>query len=337
MIQGQGAAMNQYSVNSVFRGNHGGRGRNCSGGSSDDGGRTPSPDSEGGHWQFQNSEGGHRLTYQICGKVGHVVLKFYHRFNHSYQTEDACVAAAASTQSNTIDANWYMDTRATDHITNDLDRLTMNERYIGKDQVHVANSVGMLISHIGHSKFHTPQSTLSLNNILHVPKAPKHLLSVHKFSKDNNAFFEFDPNCFLVKDRATKTTLLRGRCEGGLYPFLPNLPSHGHAPKSIFSSTKPTQDRWHCHLGHPSSSIIQHVVQQNSLSCSTDFNKTVVCDACQQGKSHQLPYHSSNSVSSSPLELVYYNVWGPTPISVGGFKYYIASLMISVNSHRFVY
>jgi hypothetical protein len=38
-----------------------------------------------------------------------------------------------------------------------------------------------------------------------------------------------------------------------------------------------------------------------------------VCDAYQQGNSHQLPYLNSSSVSKNPLELVFFDVWGGAP------------------------
>jgi hypothetical protein len=49
-----------------------------------------------------------------------------------------------------------------------------------------------------------------------------------------------------------------------------------------------------------------------------------MCDPCQQAKSHQLPYPQSTSVSNHPLELVFSDVWGPAPESVGHYKYYVS-------------
>jgi histone deacetylase 1/2 len=49
-----------------------------------------------------------------------------------------------------------------------------------------------------------------------------------------------------------------------------------------------------------------------------------VCDACQQGKSHQLPYPKSASVSNNPLDLVFSDVWGPAPTFVGRNNYYVS-------------
>jgi len=47
---------------------------------------------------------------------------------------------------------------------------------------------------------HTPSSVIHLNKILHVPKATKNLLSVHRLARDNNAFLEFHPSYFSIKD-----------------------------------------------------------------------------------------------------------------------------------------
>lgn len=38
-----------------------------------------------------------------------------------------------------VDPNWYVDTGAMDHITNDLKRLTTKEPYGGTNQVQVAD------------------------------------------------------------------------------------------------------------------------------------------------------------------------------------------------------
>jgi hypothetical protein len=93
-----------------------------------------------------------------------------------------------------------MDSGATDHITGDLEKLTICDRYFGGNQIHAANGTGMKIDYIGHSTLHSANSTIHLNNILHVPSACKNLVSVNRLAKDNNAFLEFHPNHFLIKE-----------------------------------------------------------------------------------------------------------------------------------------
>ena len=105
---------------------------------------------------------------------------------------------------------------------------------------------------------------------------------------------------------------------GGLYPLklFPNKQAHG--------VTKLPSSRWHSHLGHPSATIVHQVLNKNKLTFVPESNKESVCDACQKGKSHQLPYPKSTSVSRAPLELVFSDVWGPTPTYVGKNNFYVS-------------
>jgi histone deacetylase 1/2 len=61
-----------------------------------------------------------------------------------------------------------MDTGATDHITNDLNRLHIRERYNGNEQVHVGNGAGLHISHNGHGTINANAKSLHLRNVLHL-------------------------------------------------------------------------------------------------------------------------------------------------------------------------
>ena len=46
------------------------------------------------------------------------------------------------TQSYNVDPTWYMDTGATEHVTNELDKLAIWEAYHGPDKIHTANGAG---------------------------------------------------------------------------------------------------------------------------------------------------------------------------------------------------
>jgi hypothetical protein len=75
------------------------------------------------------------------------------------------------------------------------------------------------------------------------------------------------------------------------------------------------------------------VVSKNSLPCVSDSSPDLVCDACQQAKSHQLPYLKSSSVSTSPLELIFLMYEVLLVILLDGINIMLASLMISASSH----
>ena len=54
------------------------------------------------------------------------------------------------------------------------------------------------------------------------------------------------------------------------------------------------------------------------------LNTLSQCVTRQMAKSHQLPYSVSTSVSTHPLELIASDVWGPAPISMGQYTYYVS-------------
>jgi histone deacetylase 1/2 len=216
-----------------------------------------------------------------------------------------------------------MDSGATDHVTGELEKLTFRNKYHGGDQVHAADGAGMKIANIGHSTFYSPTRNLHLKHILHVPQAAKNLCSVNRLAKDNNVFLEFHPDHFFIKEQVTRKTLHSGRCEGGLYPLRAST-SPSSPNKQAHGVTKLSTSLWHRRLGHASSRVVQQVVNRHSLPVVNDMNNGHVCDACQLGKSHQLPYPKSSSVSTGPLDLIFSDVWGPAPTSIGRYNYYVS-------------
>ena len=181
----------QSSANAASKGNRdrgqqgqyrGGGGRNRGGGRGNsgrgNGGRGPSGQQRA---PFQPG-----VVCQLCAKEGHAVINCFKRFDRTFTPPQKSASTAMASYG--ADSNWYMDSGATDHISSDLDKLTIRDRYMGGDQVHAANGTGMRIEHIGHSILHSPSSNLHLNNILHVPTASKNLVSVNRLARDNNAF-----------------------------------------------------------------------------------------------------------------------------------------------------
>jgi len=221
-----------------------------------------------------------------------------------------------------VDTNWYVDSGATDHITSDLEKLLFRDKYRGGEQVLSANGAGMQINHVGHSTLFSPIRDIHLNNVLHVPSAHKSLVSAHRLVKDNNAFLELHPHHFSLKEQVTKKTLLEGRCKDGLYPLKSHSSNHTPPNKQVLGVVKASTSLWHSRLA--SSPIVQKILSRHNISSVSVLNNSVVCDACQMGKSHQLPYPKSNSVSSKPFELVFSDVWGPAPTSVGRHSYYVS-------------
>jgi hypothetical protein len=120
------------------------------------------------------------------------------------------------------DEQWYMDTGAMSHMTANRGNLTSYSNISN----HITVGSGHNIPVIGHGNAllpncHTP---LTLNNVLHAPKLIKNLVSVRKFTIDNEVSVEFDPFGFSVKDLPTGMPLMRCDSSGEFYSLTTDHP-----------------------------------------------------------------------------------------------------------------
>lgn len=129
---------------------------------------------------------------------------------------------------------------------------------------------------------------------------------------DNNCYFEFHPNKFIVKDQRTHLPLLHGTTKDGLY-CIPAPPR----PHALLTASATT---WHARLGHPHSRVLQQLIG----NLSRRRPSLTTCPACAQGKATRLSLPPSARTSSHPLQLLFVDLWGPTPItSSGGHRYFL--------------
>ena len=126
----------------------------------------------------------------------------------------------------------------------------------------------------------------------------------------------------------TKKALLSDRSRDGLY-VLSEL-STTSLPQA-FSSTclSSSIDVWYRRLGHPSPHILHLLVKNKKVSwTSTQFNFNY--PACPLGKSSRLTLIPMGHQTRAPLDLIFSDVWGPSPIlSSNGFCCFV----IFVDAH----
>ena len=263
------------------------------------------------------------IVCQVCGKHGHSARKCYHRFDLTYQHSSSPSHKQAFIAANNggWENDWHADTGATHHITHDMANLNLkSDDYTGTYQLQVGNGQGLHISKTGTSSLHASSHSFVLNQVLLVPQIQKNLLSVQKFCTDNNVYFEFHDQYFLVKDYLG-TVLHRGHVSNGLYHF-----STKNAPPRAFSSIRISFDQWHRRLGHAAFPVVQCVLSSNKLPVDK-ITRHSVCSDCQLAKCHALPFSKSTYVSKSPLDLIFTDVWGPASVaSTTGARYYVSFL-----------
>lgn len=92
---------------------------------------------------------------------------------------------------------------------------------------------------------------------------------------------------------------------------------------------------WHRRLGHPLVEILVHCLKSCNFSVLRSLIRSL-CNACELGKFHKLPFFSSHTMYSEPLELIVVDLLGLTPYFSDGKQYYI-SFVDAYARHTWIY
>jgi hypothetical protein len=190
-------------------------------------------------------------------KREHAALDRWYRFdNNAYPSPPQ---AFPNTTTSTPQEGWFLNFRASYHVTSDVNNLTSFNVNEGLDRLQVGNGSHLFIHNLDHCTFFSSNGSLDLNDVLHLPHITKNLISISKLTKNNDVILEFYPLFCIIKDRRTKQPLLQATQINGLY----QLPSSPHA----LIGERISISLWHKRLGYPSPSTT-HLVK---LSCFTYF------------------------------------------------------------------
>nr|GEY97778.1 retrovirus-related Pol polyprotein from transposon TNT 1-94 [Tanacetum cinerariifolium] len=230
-------------------------------------------------------------------------------------TVDAHLVEAFQSQCNTSSPDWFVDTRASTHMTPSSTNLDVVSSYEGNDYVIFGNGNGASISHIGILHI---SPNISLLDVLVVPNLTKSLLLVSKLTQDNPVDVVFSDPMFLIQNRHSKETLEKRRRRNGRYV----LDQGNQAFFTKRSSTRTTAsfDLWHNRLGHVSHDIISVLNKLGCLYVTSVLPTPLPCSSCQLSKSKRLSFDLNLKRSMHVLELVHCDLWGPSPfMSIDGF------------------
>ena len=115
-------------------------------------------------------------------------------------------------------------------------------------------------------------------------------------------------------------------------------PSSLAAVRGFQSSSSVPLQLWHHRLGHPNATKINLLLSQGLISSCNKEPLAPVCSSCQSAKSLQLPFSNSNKCTSSFLELIHSDLWGPSNVpSLSGSPYYVCLWMTTPDIHGFFF
>nr|GEZ11371.1 ribonuclease H-like domain-containing protein [Tanacetum cinerariifolium] len=185
--------------------------------------------------------------------------------------------------------SWNIDTGASCHLADNTGILSSFSNSSIYPSVFVGNGQSIPITYIGHSFLHTSDKPLQLNHILVTPHIIKNLISVHKFTRDNDVSVEFDAYDFYVKDYQTGRLLFRCDSTGDLYPVTQKPLFQTLVFLLSFNFTT-----WHKLLIHPGEDVLRRLELSNLISRNKS-KLSALYHACQL---ERMKYHVT---TTSPL------------------------------------
>ena len=85
-------------------------------------------------------------------------------------------------------------------------------------------------------------------------------------------------------------------------------------------------DLWHKQFGHVNFSWLREIQSKDIIFGLPNFSgrNGQVCEACQLGKQHRLPFPNERNRRWNRLDLIYLDVWGRTHnVSIEGSRYFV--------------
>ena len=206
-------------------------------------------------------------------------------------------------------------------MTPDLAALALHESYTASNNVIISDGTGLFIANIGSFTLPSLPTPLLFTNVLRVSAMSKKLISVYVLCVNNHVNVMFFYSFFQVQDHHS----LVGQHKDDVYcwpKFVP-LRSSTLVLSSSVQSSFSIISIWHSRLSHPSLHIFLKFLSVLNISFPEDHLYSFSCTSCNINKSDELSFAQSNITSSSPLDVIFSDVWTSHVSSSNGFHFYV--------------
>ena len=226
---------------------------------------------------------------------------------------------------------WVLDTGASRHITPDS-RILLNPYPLEQSiTITFGNGGAGQATTAGNVLLHTTDGAFLLKDVLYVPAATEHLLSVRAATQRGLAFNFTQDRCDIMRG---KQVLATAPCRGDAIYYLAGRPAT--APQQAYAArtSEETPQLWHNRFGHLGYTNLESLRSKDMVTGITtttaEFKSAAgdLCEPCALGKMHRAPFKASgNSKATRPLGLLHTDVCGPLPVtSIGGSNYFATLL-----------
>jgi hypothetical protein len=176
----------------------------------------------------------------------------------------------------------------------------------------------------------TSDSTVHLRDVLLIPEASEHLISVRHATKRGVDFKFSNDRCEISHNG---NTLAVAPSTGDAIYYLNGHSMHESLilQPAMIARQQETAQLWHerfGHLGYDRLAQLPSLVR--GMNISPDEFKTAgadICEPCVLGKQHRTSFKRSSGAATRPLALLHTDLCGPLPItSIGGNNYFLTIL-----------
>ncbi|GJX59599.1 PLAC8 family protein [Tanacetum coccineum] len=263
-------------------------------------------------------------------------------FEASFAADEEEFAFATITSDKKIDYDndWIVDSGCSNHMTGDKEKLKDVSKYTGSRVVVMANNSKLPIAHVSNTVV-SPlcnDTDVSLKDVFHVPGMKKNLMSVAQLTSPGQ-YVLFGPQDVKVYQNLEVhgDPVMMGQRMESVYVMSAETAYVDKARRNE------TADLWHMRLSHVSYFKLEEMMKKSMLKglLNLEVRTETVCEGCQYGKAHRLPYEESKFKAKEPLELIHSDVFGPVYFmknksdTLAKFKEFKKSAEAEIVRHQF--
>ena len=181
------------------------------------------------------------------------------------------------------------------------------------------------------------EKKVTYTHALHTPTLNANLISVSAFDKAGLMTTFGGGQGIITKNDGT--IVLTGRCDRGMYlvDVMNNLQEANDTPMAMSSLSQSTSlEQWHRRLTHCSPSTIQEMANHNLVDGLriSGVEMRGKCEDCILGCQTRRPFDSETEKGVDPLELVSFDLWGPSHTQSAGGKTYLMLIIDGGTSYK---
>ena len=176
---------------------------------------------------------------------------------------------------------------------------------------------------------------VTYTHALHTPALNTNLVSVGAL--DKAGLITTFGNGQGITRQADRTVVLSGKNVNGMY-LLETVEPAPSTPLAMGSMIQPTTlEQWHRRLAHCNPLTIQEMANNglvDGLKIS-DVILTGKCEDCIMGRQTRMPFDGETEKDLKPLDLVAFDLWGPSRVQSAGGKLYLMIIVDSGSSYKY--